>query len=55
MLIARPCSAVHRLVGQDLHVAGQHDQVGPVLVDQLEQPLLGLRLGLRGDRHVEER
>ena len=44
-----------QLVGEHLHVAGQHHEVGPVLVDELEQPCLGLRLGGRGDRHVVER
>ena len=55
MLIARPSSAPARRVGQHLHVARQHDQVDPVLVDQLEQPRLGRRLVLRRDRHVVER
>ena len=35
------------VVGQDLHVAGQHHQVDVVLVDQLQQPGFGLGLGVR--------
>src|SRR4051812_12629350 len=44
-----------QLVRQHLHVPGEHDQVRFVLADEVEQPLLGLRLGLRRDRDVHER
>ena len=37
---------------EDLHVAGEHDQVD--LAEQLEHAPLGLGLGRRLDRHVVE-
>ena len=44
-----------QVVGQDLHVPRQHDELDVELLDELEQPGLGLRLGRRRDGHVVER
>jgi hypothetical protein len=55
MLIARPWRAGARFVGEDLHVAGQDDQVGPALLDHLQQARLCLVLGGRRHGDVEER
>ena len=35
-----------QVVGEDLHVAGEHDQLDVLLAHQLQQPRLGLRLGV---------
>src|SRR5699024_2665817 len=41
-----------QLLGEDLHVTGQHHQVHVIAVDQLEQPGFLFLLGLRGDGQV---
>jgi hypothetical protein len=43
------------LVGEHLHVAGEHDQVDVQLLDECEQPLLGVGPAVGGDRDVVER
>ena len=42
--------AVHEIVGEDLHVAGEDHEVGIVLLDQRVDLLLGLLLVVFGDR-----
>ena len=42
------------VVGEHLHVAGEHDEVDAELLVQAHQLGLGLGLGLRGDRDVPE-
>ena len=49
-----PAQVPAQVVGQDLHVAREHDEVDLVLLDALHEPRLGLRLGVGGDRHVLE-
>ena len=44
-----------QLIGEDLHVAGQDGQLDVVLLHQGAQRILGLGLGVRGDRDVVER
>ena len=44
-----------QVIGKHLHVPGQDHEVDPVLVDQLQQALLGLLLGVRGYGDVNER
>jgi len=55
MLMAWSGQGAAGVVGEDLHVAGQHHQVDGQLVDQCEQPGLGIRLGVARDGDVMER
>ena len=41
------------LIGEHLHVAGEHDDIDAVLGNELEQPGLLRRLGLGSDRQVQ--
>jgi hypothetical protein len=54
MLMIRPVSRA-QVVGQDLHVAGEDDDVDRVLLDEGQQPALLLGLRLRRDRQDDER
>ena len=42
---------VHELIGENLHVAGQHYEIGGVIVDQCLNSLLRVALVFFGDRH----
>ena len=53
MLMTRPAGA-GEVVGEHLHVAREHHEVDVVLLHDLAQHLLGLRLGLGGHRDVVE-
>ncbi|MPM52770.1 hypothetical protein SDC9_99532 [bioreactor metagenome] len=46
---------VAQLWGEDLHVAGQHDELDAVLLDHLHHPVLEVGLGLRDHVVVLER
>ena len=46
-LLARP-------IGEDLHVAGEHHEIDPLLFDELEHALLLRRFRVRGHRQVME-
>ena len=50
----RPGSFADQLVRQDLHVAGEHHEIGPGLLDQPPDRRLLLELGLLGHRQVVE-
>ena len=54
MLIAWPDELAAHVVGEDLHVAGEYDEMDAELVVQRQQLLLGRGLRLRGDRDVAE-
>ncbi len=52
MLIARPPSGAQSVVGQDLHVAGEHDEVDLQLVHEIEETPLGVGFAIGRHRNV---
>ena len=54
MLMIRPDSLRAQVVGEHLHVAGEDDEFDAFALHGLQQPRLGVGLGVAGDRDVLE-
>lgn len=50
-----PREPVAEIVGEDLHIACEHDEVGCFLLDQLDEPPLLFVLDVAGNGQVVER